>query len=173
MGWLYGWDTRQDLERHLLAGGSKQTIKHCWKGNNLWTIQEYQNSQGKAVRVIILFMCRGRNTWNRRSNKIDPDGWGYKDISESMGPIYVNCPLSYLDLVPDPGGHATQWRTRVREHHAAKKLKLTVGQRVMYGGREYTITEDLGRRGYMVDHNYRLPKRLLPSVLIGVQNPRD
>lgn len=32
------------------------------------------------------------------------DGWGYKDMDESVGPCEVDCPLSYLAQAGSPGG---------------------------------------------------------------------
>ena len=41
MGWLFGWNTRKELADHLISGNGVRTLKHCFKGNNLWAVQEY------------------------------------------------------------------------------------------------------------------------------------
>lgn len=56
-------------------------------------------------KFIVLFMMK----------RFGQDSWGYKAVEESCGPIYYNCPVGWLDEIPDPGYHATQWRKTVRE----------------------------------------------------------
>jgi hypothetical protein len=47
------------------------------------------------------------------------DGWGYKDLDETVGPTAIDCPLSYLDAPHrEPVGYAAEWRNRVRRFHA-------------------------------------------------------
>jgi hypothetical protein len=48
--------------------------------------------------------------------------WGYKDIDESMGPVEVNCPLSFLDGLSPATGFATKWRERVKKYHASRVI---------------------------------------------------
>jgi len=75
--------------------------------------------------------------------------WGYKDMDESMGPCDTSCPVKYLDMVPDPGGYATEWRAKVRAANRLKatKSKIVVGMRVkLIGGctvRGQTLAEPL------------------------------
>ena len=58
----------------------------------------------------------------------DRDGFGYKDMDESMGPNEVNCPdrimrlLSPISAMPSPG-YAADWRERVA---AAKTARATL-----------------------------------------------
>lgn len=158
MGWLFGWNTRKQLAEHLISGNGVNTIKHCWKGNNLWAVQEGRTHDDKPVTFIALYLVRGGN--NSR------DGWGYKDMDETTGPYYYNCPLSYLDMVPDPGGYATEWRAKVREHHTKANQKLVEGQRIRLYGKEYTVGEKVGRRQYIweYDWRYNLPPRMMKHV---------
>lgn len=178
MGWLFGWNTRKELADHLISGNGVHTIKHCFKGNNLWAVQEYTHNDvdwegkpnpkaGQTVRFIALYLIRGRDRCNPRTGRYDPDGWGYKDMDESAGPYYFNCPLSYLDMVPDPGGYATEWRAKVREHWAKRNQKLTYDQRIMLCGREYKVGDKHPRGGYYIwDYTipYWLPKRMMNKV---------
>jgi hypothetical protein len=53
-----------------------------------------------------------------------------------MGPCEVNCPLSYLELVPDPGGYATAWRERVRNYWLRKKLAEAIKPGVVFRMKE-------------------------------------
>jgi hypothetical protein len=79
-----------------------------------------------------------------RCAKVKDEGasWGYKDASERSGPYTgYSCPLSYLDLVPEPtcppgcpacaedrcgNAWARQWRERVRAYHAERVNKRAV-----------------------------------------------
>ena len=118
MGWLFGWNTRKELADHLLYGNGVKTIKHCFKGNNVWAVQEYtypdtdwdgapHPKAGQVTRFIGLYLIKGGDTYNVKTGRRNRDGWGYKDMDESAGPCYYNCPLAYLDMVPDPGGDAS------------------------------------------------------------------
>ena len=156
MGWLFGYNSRKSLTDHLLHGNGVTTIRHCFKGNNLWAIQEGKKQDGTTVKFIALYLLRG--------NKNSRDGWGYKDLDETAGPNYYNCPLAYLDEVEDPGYYATDWRKQVRQYWMDRNLKLNIGQRIKIYGREYVITESLGRRGYMLNDMYRLRIGQLPDV---------
>ena len=69
------------------------------------------------------------------------DGFGYKDMDESMGPCEVNCPdrimrlLSPFEEIPNPG-YAADWRKSVAAAKATKAetrsriSKLAVGDEV-------------------------------------------
>jgi hypothetical protein len=54
-------------------------------------------------------------------------GWGCKHITESMGPAYYSCPLSYLDMAPV---RSPEWREQVRRYHAPRLQRLRIGQTV-------------------------------------------
>ena len=167
MGWLFGWDTRKQLADHLISGNGVKTIKHCFKGNNLWAVQEGTTHSGLPVRFIALYLIRGSDTYSARTGKRSRDGWGYKDMDESSGPYYYNCPLSYLDMVPEPDSqYAKEWRAKVRENHAKAGRKLVEGQKIKLYGREYTVGEKVGRRQYIWDYTtmYNLPLRMMKDV---------
>lgn len=177
MGWLFGWNTRKELADHLLYGNGVKTIKHCFKGNNVWAVQEYtypdtdwdgapHPKAGQVTRFIGLYLIKGGDTYNVKTGRRNRDGWGYKDMDESAGPCYYNCPLAYLDMVPDPGGYATEWRQKVREYHSKRTQKLEPGTKIRLYGREYTVGEKEGRRQYVWDYTvkYTLPQRMMKDV---------
>jgi hypothetical protein len=59
-----------------------------------------------------------------RYNPRDPEGYifGYKDISESMGPYERDCPEPILDLLtPTDHEHARRWRDDCRANAAARR----------------------------------------------------
>jgi len=120
MGWLIGWNDRKSLISHLTRGEENETVKqtviaHQAAGNNLWTVfEQTTKATGEVKRFIILFMMTGGR--NR--------DWGYKDISESMGPCEVSCPLKYLDMVPvGEGNYSAPWRERVRAYWVARSAR--------------------------------------------------
>ena len=167
MGWLFStnWPTRASMREHLCNDNGLKTIKSCWKGNNLWAVQEYTYDQGEkagqTVRFIALYLVR----WHGGDCK----GWGYKDMDESAGPYYYNCPLSYLDMVPDPGGYATEWRAKVREQHAASTRKLVEGQKIRLYGTDYDVGKPRGKGTYWIwmtgtSAQFHLPRRMLKHV---------
>jgi hypothetical protein len=60
-----------------------------------------------------------------RYNRRDREGYifGYKDMSESMGPVEDACPAAVLDLLtPTDNSYASDWRLRCRGSLAARKV---------------------------------------------------
>lgn len=93
----------------------------------------------------------------------DKDEWGYKDMSEDMGPGYHDCPLIILKDVPCPDDqYAIEWRKEVMERHyneIAKKAaikNLQPGDMVEfincnYGGqKKFVVAYNDGRKVYFV-----------------------
>jgi hypothetical protein len=154
MGWLFGWNTRRELADHLISGNGVHTLKHCFKGNNLWAVQEGVKQDGTVVRFIALYLLKGR-TGSR-------DGWGYKAMDESAGPSAVNCPLKYLGMTPVGPGYADAWRERVRAYWAKRARKFKVGDVVVIGDAQYTLVESLAQRGWrakdVFGDTWRIPR---------------
>ena len=150
MGWTTGYNSRNEVVAEVTKSWENdlrriEVVKKFFSGNNLWCVFE-QTSKAASTdveRFIVVFLIR---CWKVQGGDFD---WGYKDVSESMGPCEVSCPLSFLELVPDPGGYGTAWRQRVREYHARRNQKLIRNQIVkLTNGREYRITALRGRRIY-------------------------
>jgi hypothetical protein len=60
--------------------------------------------------------------------------WGYKDMSESVGPCYYKCPLKFLNLAPEPTSeYSKEWREKVRAYHAAEAAKKAARARITLG----------------------------------------
>jgi hypothetical protein len=141
MGWLFGHYTRASLVEHLKNGNGVKTLKNCFVGNNMWAVQEYTRGD-ETIRFICLYMLQG----NGRI-KNDPCNWGYKDVSEDMGPYQLSCPLGYIEMVEawekengvECVGHAKEWRANVRERVANSKRKLVDGSKISLYGRLYTV----------------------------------
>ena len=163
MGWLF---TQHQTRRELILrrtrdqehdGVTYQCLRHTAVGNVLWTVWEVTGPRDEVRRYIgcDLMACdRGY-------------GWGYKDLSESMGPCYYSCPLTYLDLVPPAN---PEWREQVRAWHAARKRRVAVGDVLVFEGLsipEARVVEKHGRRviGEYAGCRYRLPPRVLARVV--------
>jgi hypothetical protein len=174
MGWMFceAWDSKAELIQHLtgpeVQGDYLKVIAKSVRGNVLWTVEEYTrdaNGQKAGHRWIGCFLMG--------SNKRHGQGWGYKDMDESMGPCETSCPVKYFDMVPDPGGYATAWRAKVRAEAARKSRKLEVGQtvklvaRCTFGGVEVESVEILSVKPLLVmlpdGRRGKLSRRLLAA----------
>lgn len=121
MGWLFKYGaTRSDLIRELSDksvvqlrpnGGTFATLRRCTRGNVLWALHESIDPDGVSTRFIACYLLQ-------RS----AEGWGYKDMDESMGPYYYTCPISYLDEASEPISEtARKWREEVRRVDRQRK----------------------------------------------------
>jgi len=162
MGWLFTQgQTRRQLIENLTREWETEdrkgrTFKRYCSGNTLFTVAEVVNKHtGEITRYIGVYLMQREQNY----------GWGYKDMDESMGPYQHGCPLSFFDLVPDPGGYATDWRKRCREQHARKFQKLELHQRVKLTNNQwYTVISLKPLRGLDESgYTYRLPRRMLTN----------
>lgn len=105
-------------------------LKRCFRGSawkgTLWTVWERRAINKVSGDLVASHRYIGCDLFQYDKSC---SGWGYKDMCESSGPYVFNCPLSYLELVPCPGGYATEWREGVREYHGPR-VKLHVGDTV-------------------------------------------
>lgn len=180
MGWTFRCDTSFDKERlvyYLLSaersGPNYKVLAHRVVGNHLWTAMERTSDDGATERFIGLDLMRSGHP---------TEGWGYKDLCESMGPCEVDCPLAFLDMVPPPDSkYAEGWREKVRAHHAAtarrRKLRTQVkpGDVVEVAGHEYVLVAPRVRHGrkagWFVDrcsdgHRFRMSSAMLGQALV-------
>ena len=177
MGWLYNTRPQskdsfvQEILDHNFGPSSKFTLlDRSLRGNRLWVLVQ---SHGHDPAIGLFLLQRGR------------DGcWGYKDLDESSGPYYYDCPLRWLNQAPEPlmrtGSHlgsGRTWRDFVRDHHAQqaanrKRIRPPVGSTIRLGehfaashvGRQYQVTEDLGRKGLMLNGYVRLKANQIKHV---------
>jgi hypothetical protein len=114
MGWYYtNGASKSDIIAELNRTHESETAKYetlasCVRGNVLWQLRQTTNkTTGEEMRYIGCNILGG-----------DPDGWGYKDMDETCGPYYNNCPLSYLERCTEPvNDYSRQFRDRVRAYH--------------------------------------------------------
>lgn len=160
------WNTyrqsKSEFVNELLAKFEPgKLLKHSVRGNNLWVLIKHPIND---TTIIGLFLMSSQ------------DGcWGYKDMAESDGPFYYDCPLSFLDAAPEPdgfnlnhGGSGRTWRDFVRDYHQSQRerVRLKVGDTVRLDATlypdyqvDYKVTADLGRKGYMLNGYLRLKCR--------------
>lgn len=125
MGWTFHLgSTRKELIADLTKGSSwtrddgkevrHEYLKRCFVGNHMWTVlQVTVEGEPELTKTLVVLFLLSRGSG---------DGWGYKDISEDMGPCETSCPESYLDLCGPPlNDWSAQWREKVRAHHAARR----------------------------------------------------
>lgn len=137
MGWLfrYGLSRKELIAERTKAWEltrddglivASNCLASCYRGNVyssvLWTVWE-RTFQRNGVEVEPTRRWIGCDLL-----RYDREGWGYKDLDESMGPLHFSCPLSYLALVSlDRFGGNASWREAVHEHHARRpRRKKTV-----------------------------------------------
>ncbi len=167
MGWLFStrWDSKLALVAYL-RGTERWTsdfkiLKSTVRGSRHWYVAERVD----GVRFIGLDLMQASRG----------DGWGFKDMDESCGPCYYDCPLSYLELAPlseTCSSFAPQWREKVRAHHAKEKARAiwSAGTVVVYGGHAYRLDVEAGaRRGWMVTRekdgrHFRMTTRQLAAA---------
>lgn len=74
---------------------------------------------------------------------------GWKDMSEDMGPVAIDCPLRILDrLDPPASDHARKWREDVRTHHARRRTRPKVGD-------IFTLAAPMTFTDGSVEHRFR------------------
>jgi hypothetical protein len=177
MGWSFGHgDTKQDVINRLTADqkwGTKDGVERhgkclakCLRGNILWYVMEITGEDISPERFV------GCSILGKEKDY----GWGSKDMEESMGPCYYSCPLKYFDMVPDPGGYATEWRAKVRADRQVVasvvkvgaepvRLKIKAGWRLRGGGGPITeiVVKREGRRlrGWINGCMSRIPRKML------------
>lgn len=158
MGWLYStqWRSKKQLVDYLSDQhrfGEHQThLKSSVVGNNHWYLARYEKTG--EIWIGLDTMRSGRE-----------DGWGYKDMTASCGPVEVNCPLSFLKAAsePEPDSFDARWRKRVEAYHQGRREKAKrvyeSGMIVTFGEHDYRLEEKVApRRGWVVS---RLPDNSL------------
>lgn len=167
MGWLFEYYDRgreaflADITSKSHFGEAYTPIKSRVIGNNVWQAVKHEPT-GRV------FICLDLIAKDRKG------GWGYKGMSEDMGPYRYNCPLSLLALCTEPlNDSAKAWREKVRTYHAKKKAmpKPAPGLIVKVREGRYELLERLApRKGWRVKDldtgaTYRLPAAQLSRAL--------
>lgn len=124
-----GWDFTDNISKtELIASLTQETagckvLKHNVAGNELWVLLETKDTGRKIIALFLLQQDRKHK------------GWGYKDMTEAMGPYYYGCPTEWFSEVPATNA---EWRAKVidtQAHRVAKrrvKTNLQVGQKLEF-----------------------------------------
>ena len=136
MGWTTSvyWPSRQAIVQDRIASWTyynpkrdrttiSRTLAYCVRGHCLWKVVQHTQYAGETedwitrqITFIALDLIKnyGKN-----------EGWGYKDMDETVEPMYYSCPLKYLEL--QPRVDCQVWRDAVVAYHARRNLKLYPG----------------------------------------------
>ena len=156
MGWLFhttDYGKKAFIEERTgnsTHGDNKwECLAHSLKGNHLWKVIRYTNLAKNEVRTFVALdlIAKERN-----------GGWGYKDMDESAGPYYVDCPLKFLNMSDEPTAeyqYAVEWRKKVREHHANKNSTSKV---TLEGGMKVKLNDGTSVQGRIIGHAILLRK---------------
>lgn len=181
MGWLYSesWGSPSAMRDHLryeLKISGYEIVKDALVA---YGHRYYAAVRKDGVTTIFVALINGSKS----------GGYGYKDLSETMGPCDVDCPLSVLDAAdpidvayadwpdrPDTGrAWARDWRAKVRAHWAAKAASRTAAKGlkpgdkvwVKFGAHSPYEVASVGTKvlGYGTNGMlYRLPKGRIDRV---------
>lgn len=164
MGWTFLHNTpdkRQVIETCTRGSDTLKCVMKAVHGNHLWTVWQDLVTKKKSIILFLLGKKLG--------------DWGYKDITEEMGPVEYDCPLSFLDFVPEPNTtYAKGWRKKVRKYHeqeisrrdALKVLDLGKMVRLKDSNpNEFLIVSLNPLRGTASNgHTYKIPKTRIVEV---------
>lgn len=141
MGWLFKpGSTRRELVEERTQDWQRASnqmlvkstcLAHCFRGGRfsgvLWSVWEQTFTEGgQEVDPKRRWIQCDLLQFSKSS-----DGWGYKDMEESMHPYFYSCPLGYLKMVPIEQFRGNEdWRNGVRSYHQRLRQKRkNVGQR--------------------------------------------
>jgi len=112
MVWYFSPQSKSELIKELTASWETEsarttTVAYKVCGNVLWSVAEVTpKSEGIAQRYIRCDLLDRHNGM-----------WGHKPMEEAMHPYYYDCPLPYLEIVPE---QSRAWRNKVRAWHAQR-----------------------------------------------------
>jgi hypothetical protein len=119
MGWLISQDmSKAEQVAELVKGWSNEKggcrfLAHSVRGNVLFAVgQNFERTKPERFEDRWIMVCLLR--------KDRGYGWGYKDMSERMGPYNFNCPLKYLAMAPE---QCATWREGVRAYHEKRRKR--------------------------------------------------
>ena len=153
MGWSTGWQDWKSLERDLVDYGGRRIIvaKKLVNLRHFWSVVEDVITKERFIRLDLIRTVRS--------------DFGYKDLCESMHPYVYDCPLEFLDLVPQVASE--EWRKGVQEYQAKRKITYNIGQEVNLVGckiPKVTIISTKPLRGEYNGIIYSISKKLIGTI---------
>lgn len=143
---LLTW-TSKDKDGNVIA--VNKVLKSAMVGSIYYAAVEKKRSNGVRDVWAAVFKTCGKSS--------DGTVWGYKDMDESVGPFYYDCPAGILALLtPTDDDRAKEWREkcrqRLREKTEAKKnppkLYAPTGVDIIVKGKSWVITSREYRATY-------------------------
>ena len=141
MGWLFSYNIteKKDMVAERIENWKNEVeidgvqtlvtaecLAHSVKGRCLWTVWEIAKTSIDKKELFSI------DRYIRLDLIEKQDGhYGYKGMDESAGPCYYDCPLKFLDMVPEVTRQT--WRDKVKEYHAAKRSKISARASVKVG----------------------------------------
>lgn len=126
-----------------------RVLKSVWQGSVYYAATEPYGLDGEATGPAFAIVCQVR--WNPKGKPLAQ--FGYKDMTERMGPYQTTCPASVLDLLGTPRNeHAAQWRKACRARLALKaRPRPGAGDRLMLP-ETMSFTDGYEARAFTVVH---------------------
>ncbi len=169
MGWLYmsymdGFSTpKAYLDNQFTFSndqGNSKVLKSSMVGKTYYAAVEQilHLDDGDKKRDVFALICLTNHT---PSGGRDGLVFGYKDMTERMGPVEAQCPVSILDLLmPTTSEYALEWREKCRAYAAKQKAirampKLAEGQRIEFK-KPVTFTDGTKHSRFLTT---RLPRK--------------
>lgn len=194
MGWLISYEKlrfgetvdsrmRDNMrwDRHDAATGEKhEIVASATVGSTWYAAVRHTHADGTFETFAVICLTS-------KGSRKRGDGFGYKDMSEDMGPVECSCPARILDLLtPTDSEYANDWRQRCRDRAKASRqrrasapkpgARVTFNPPIMYGGQplaEFIIIPNPPRtRGLIAQRAdglggvYRLPMYRLADATI-------
>lgn len=130
---------KEAFEKVIVHGDYKDVcVDYAVRGNTAYMVIEYVKKEThERVRTIVVFLLR-KSMYE----------FTYKDMDESMGPYYYDCPMRLLKKVEgfEPiNENARKWREEVKRLHEEKKVSRKVTntlQTISIWNRKASILED-------------------------------
>lgn len=144
MGWVTEHYPREKKE--VVASLTSRALKVRVVGNHVWSLCRADKAE-EPHNFIMLHLLEKH------------DGcWSWKDIDESMGPNYWDCPLTLLRESPLNTKGAQDWAKDVREWHAERavlrKAKVEVGKSyTTKSGKAIKILGPCGRSSWVARYS--------------------
>jgi hypothetical protein len=163
MGWLYmnslrGFKSPKAYleDRFSYENDAKTSIvlRSALVAMRTWYAACEQTTKATGTTEIFVVVCLV--DYNPRSK--DGHVFGYKDMTEHMGPCEARCPAAILNLLtPTDHQHALDWRKRCRDAlQKAQRPSLADGDMIVFAQAIHFADGHEGRRFRVVKHRQRV-----------------
>lgn len=117
------WEDK-DSQSNVLA--SHKVLKSAMVGSTYYGAVTTEKP-GKSIEVWAAIILTHGGT------KHDNTIWGHKDMDETMGPYYYDCPKSILSLLtPTNNERANEWREECRKNHEEKAKRRKADKEAIF-----------------------------------------